>query len=96
MIHHFVIIGLILDLAGAIMLFNYGLPSNVESVEVGFIMEQESPRANEIRLNNQKIFKKAKIGLGLVVAGFAFQLVGVLYTHFVNIIPKNTREKSHG
>lgn len=95
MIHWFAIIGLLLDLFGGLMLWEYGLPSKIERLEVNMILEQDNPEAKQIQENNQHIIKRAKIGLSMVIAGFALQLTGVIISYFRDMMPKGTRQKAN-
>jgi len=71
--------GLMLDIVGAVMIFVYGLPSKWQEGS-GRALE-ETPEEEMIRdAGNMRLKGRAKIGLGLLIAGFAFQLVS-------NIVP---------
>lgn len=65
------LIGLILDILGVLVLFKYGLPSEVtKDGHVGYTASQSDPieRAKWYKYN-----RMAKVGLGLLIAGFVLQ-----------------------
>ncbi len=67
-------LGLMLDIFGAILIFFYGLPEALsrkghQSIITGQIDEEEVLKA-------KKYDFRAKIGLTLLIIGFALQLVG--------------------
>jgi hypothetical protein len=68
-------IGLILDILGVIMLFMYGLPSNVKENGSGFGGSENEEQRQKRLLNNKTIKMKAQFGLGLLITGFLFQLL---------------------
>lgn len=66
-------IGLGLDIAGAILLWRYGLPESLsreghDSIVLEQINETEKAKA-------ESYDRWAKIGLGLLISGFVFQLI---------------------
>lgn len=66
-------IGLFLDLIGVLLLFKFGLPSNVDkNGYIGLILEQEDE--NE-KLKWKKYNFWSKIGLGFILIGFILQII---------------------
>ena len=70
-------IGLVLDLIGVLILFKFGLPSQVDkNGSIGFIMEEED-------LSEKKKWHKyncwSKIGLGFISVGFILQIISNHY-----------------
>jgi hypothetical protein len=73
-------IGLILDIAGVLLLFMYGLPSKLRE-HGGAILSEEDPASEAERIAfNEKIQTRAKLGLRLILAGFLLQLLGTNIT----------------
>jgi len=67
-------LGLCMDIIGALLLFRYGLPSELKPG--GFILGEESPEDERARLKyNAKIRFWAHVGLTLLIIGFIGQLV---------------------
>lgn len=66
-------IGLLLDIIGAILLFKFGLPASISREgHIHLITEQ----VDEEEKKKGKLYDKwGKIGLGLLVIGFIFQLI---------------------
>jgi hypothetical protein len=66
-------IGLLFDLIGVLILFKYGLPSDVDkNGHIGLILEQE----DEDEKNKWKKYNfRSKIGLGFISIGFIFQII---------------------
>ena len=66
-------IGLIFDLIGVLLLFKYGLPSNVDkNGYIPLILEQE----DEDEKKKWKTYNLwSKIGLGFISIGFIFQII---------------------
>ena len=62
-------IGLILDILGAVILFFFGFPIEID---LGGFNQSKEP-------GSVKTGRTARIGLGLLVAGFIFQLLGNLW-----------------
>jgi hypothetical protein len=67
------LVGLIFDIIGAILIFIYGVPSEISKTGAQYrILEQEDE-------NEKALWKKynlrSKIGLGLLITGFAFQFL---------------------
>ena len=72
-------VGLVFDIFGAILLFKYGLPSELESEEGDSIIGPlEDDRLVEVKRKNRKIRFRARLGLVLLIAGFVFQFIGSL------------------
>lgn len=66
-------IGLFLDIIGAVLLFKFGLPASVDREgHIHIITEQ----FDEEEIKKGKFYERwGKIGLGLLILGFIFQLV---------------------
>ncbi len=71
--NYFNIIGLIIDIAGAILIF-FNSP---EFTHHTYIYSDEE----ETNLNKKEIAirRRARIGMGMLIIGFVFQLLGNLY-----------------
>jgi hypothetical protein len=75
----FSVAGLFLDIIGALLLFEYGLPSKVKEEAGDFIVDGVTDQElQDIRKYNSKIRFRAKLGLGLLIAGFVLQLIGTI------------------
>jgi hypothetical protein len=71
--YHYSIIGLSLDIIGVIILFKYGLPSDLNKKGLYFRVAEGFDQ-NEI--DKYKRFEIwSFIGLGLIIIGFIFQLI---------------------
>ncbi|MBC7557527.1 MAG: hypothetical protein H7195_11265 [Chryseobacterium sp.] len=71
-------IGLVFDIIGVILLFKYGLPSEVSKTgAIGLIMEQ-TDESEVAKWRKYNLF--SKIGLSFILVGFLFQLV----SNFIN------------
>lgn len=68
-------IGLCLDIWGVLLLFKFGLPSKIVEEEYRVVGEAEDLKLIR-EAKNEHIRKMANRGLRLVIAGFAFQLIG--------------------
>lgn len=66
-------IGLILDIIGVVILFKYGLPSEVS--KDGQVFIAASPHNEEERRKYRKFQLWSKFGLGLLVVGFGLQII---------------------
>jgi hypothetical protein len=64
------IAGLVLDIIGGVLLFLFGFPTKIDFGGLDQSKEPPSIQTHPI----------AKIGLGLLIAGFAFQLLGTVCT----------------
>lgn len=76
--------GLVLDIIGVLLLFQYGLPSKYKEEDVlslGSSSEEEIERAKY----NRKIKIGAYTGLSLILIGFIFQLIGTNIEWFKKI-----------
>ncbi len=69
------VIGLITDIIGVIMLFIYGLPSKVKEKGSAFGGTETNEAERQRLAYNKSIELKARLGLGLLIAGFIFQIV---------------------
>ena len=69
--------GQFLDIVGVLLLFKYGLPSEVKAEE-GSVLSDYIPEdeRTKVRLHNSKVRKRAYIGLGFVLLGFILQFFG--------------------
>lgn len=77
-------IGLIFDIVGVVMLFFLGLPSDLD--KHGAIYSAVT--INDTHVNKwKKVNKLSKIGLSLIVFGFALQLISTCWTAFI-LVPK--------
>jgi hypothetical protein len=66
-------IGLVLDISGAILLWRYGLPEALNREgKVYMVLEREDDAEKALAKSYDRW---AKVGLGSLIAGFAFQLV---------------------
>ncbi|HEV7330044.1 MAG TPA: hypothetical protein VGN63_03305 [Flavisolibacter sp.] len=79
-INWFAASGLILDLAGVLLLFQFGLPSKVE-LDVRFLNvgNPNSENSKRIKRKNKRIHFWAFTGLTLIGIGFLLQLAGVFF-----------------
>jgi hypothetical protein len=78
--------GLVLGIIGAGILFRWGFPQPSFEEGVGFGLEDANVLENGLTVaeNNQKVREEkeqftniSKLGLALIIAGFAFQLLAV-------------------
>ena len=69
-------VGLVLDIAGAILLFQHGLPENI-SREGHIYLVTEQRDEEEVRLANYRD-RMGRLGLLLLISGFVLQLVANL------------------
>ena len=70
--------GLILDIAGVLLLFWFGLPSKVElDVTLLNVRNPNSENSKRIERKNKRIHFWAFTGLTLIGIGFLLQLAGV-------------------
>lgn len=65
-------IGLLMDIFGAVMIWKYGIPEGLhrDGVVPAVIYETSQEEKNQIKAYDLK----ARIGVGLLIAGFALQL----------------------
>lgn len=70
--------GLILDIVGVLILFKYGLPSKVKEHGGGLLLEENSEEEKLRISDNNKITRRAYLGLTLLLIGFFLQLIGTL------------------
>ena len=68
--------GLILDICGAILLYNYGLPENINRKGNSFLL-LENTDIEEIK-KAKRYDKWSRFGFLLLLCGFLFQLIGNL------------------
>jgi hypothetical protein len=71
-------IGLLLDIVGVLILFKYGLPSEVaENSDGYFLIVNKRPQEelDEEKRKNAFIKKMAYLGLASVLLGFTFQFI---------------------
>jgi len=76
-------IGLTFDIFGVVILFKYGLPADVSKHGNGFLV---------VETINQKAIDKwnkyntwSRVGLVLIIAGFACQIASTCWTFFVPV-----------
>lgn len=66
--------GLVFDVIGAIMLFRYGLPAEINRTGAQhLILEQEDPAEKALA---RRYDRWGRVGLALLILGFVLQLVG--------------------
>ena len=71
------VIGLILDIARAFLLWRYGLPPSVSRGGVVHIIAEQS---DEREARHARGYDRlSDVGIALLIAGFASQLVGALW-----------------
>lgn len=69
--------GLIIDLIGVLLLFEYGLPSKIKDEEgEGLSIGADEQEVENIRRHNIKIKRGAYAGLACILAGFLLQFIG--------------------
>ena len=73
------IIGLIFDIIGVLMLFQYGLPSRFEPSSDSIVIEESIDDELKRNKKNRCIKILAFIGLAFICLGFIFQLLGAIY-----------------
>jgi len=66
-------IGLLLDIAGVVMVWRYGLPESLSREGAQYIITEQTDEAEKAKAARFDLL--SKIGLALIVAGFAFQLL---------------------
>ena len=67
-------IGLVLDIAGVVLLFFFGLPSKVSPHRRAYRLLESSSEEPEEKFRLYKIM--SNIGLILLILGFSFQIAG--------------------
>jgi hypothetical protein len=70
-------LGLALDIAGACLVFRFGVPAYPQRARAGqsyLLLEENDP---EEKQRVERADRLGKLGIGLLIAGFAFQLVGL-------------------
>lgn len=68
-------LGLVLDIAGAVMLWRYGLPEAVSREGFNYLVLERQDEAEKRKA--ERYDKWARIALSLIVTGFALQLIAV-------------------
>jgi hypothetical protein len=76
------IIGLVLDIVGVIMAFQYGLPSRVKEKGSAFGGTETNEQELKRKADNRSIEIRANVGLGFLLLGFVFQLLASLVPLF--------------
>lgn len=69
------IIGLCLDISGVVLLFIYGIPSDVRKGGFGGFLQASSDKKESDKYDRHK--KWSNVGLGLIILGFFFQIISV-------------------
>lgn len=72
-------IGLVLDIVGVIILFEYGLPSKVKDTD-GYLLLGDESDSNNIKRKNKQVRFMAYLGLILILLGFIFQFISTIAT----------------
>ena len=72
-------IGLVLDIVGVIILFEYGLPSKVKDPD-GYLLLGDESDSNNIKRKNKQVRFMAYLGLSLILLGFIFQFISTIAT----------------
>jgi hypothetical protein len=68
-------LGLLFDLFGVLLLFKFGLPSDIDkNGSIGIILEQEDEKKEWIQYNFW-----SKTGLGFISLGFILQIISNYY-----------------
>ena len=75
-------VGLILDIIGVLLLFAFGLPSKIELSGGGIAKEETREEEKKREKANGRIVLGAKIGLWMIIIGFAFQVAGCFKQSF--------------
>jgi hypothetical protein len=76
------VLALLSGLSGSFILFRNGLPSEIKRERISYkITEQEPDNIDEIKINNKKIQKKARLGIFLIGACFSIQLGVLIIEH---------------
>ena len=79
-------VGLVLNIAGVILVFFYGFPQPTHEEGVGLGLEDSTPLPDgrtvaqhneEVRKTRARYLCMSRLGLGLVVLGFLSQLVAI-------------------
>lgn len=72
-------IGLIFDVLGAVILYFYGLPSDIVNERgPSLIAEHDDKTLAAIQKHNARIKLRSRIGLSFIGIGFLLQLIGSL------------------
>lgn len=69
-------IGLLLDIAGVIMVWRYGLPEVVSREGAQYVVTGQTDKIEKAKA--LKFDRLSKVGLCLIISGFALQLIGNL------------------
>lgn len=72
-------IGLVLDIVGVIILFEYGLPSKVKDTD-GYLLLGDETDSSNIKRKNKQVRFMAYLGLILILLGFIFQFISTIAT----------------
>lgn len=65
--------GLLLDIVGAILIFQFGLPEPISRRGAQYLITEQSDEGERKKASRFDLL--SKVGLGLLVTGFVFQLV---------------------
>tara|TARA_R110000796_G_scaffold252631_3_gene389366 strand:- start:27960 stop:28196 length:237 start_codon:yes stop_codon:yes gene_type:complete len=66
-------IGLVFDIIGVLMLFKYGLPSEISKEGTVFLAVQKSDESEKKKWKKYNFW--SKVGLVLILIGFTFQII---------------------
>jgi hypothetical protein len=69
-------LGLVLDILGAILIFRFGLPASINPEGHSFLLLEETDEA--MKRTAARYDFRGRIGMYLLIAGFAGQLIGQL------------------
>jgi hypothetical protein len=69
-------IGLVLDIFGVVLLFKFGLPEEIRRTGASFVIIEETDEAEVTRA--MLYDRLGRLGLGLLILGFTFQLTANL------------------
>lgn len=83
-------LGLVLDIFGAILLFKYGLPSEIQD-EVNYpVLSAGKPypvgNVEKVKKENKKIRFRSALGIILLIFGFILQLINTN----LSFVPRNS------
>lgn len=65
--------GLLLDIVGVVLIWRFGLPEPISRSGAKYLVTGQTDEAEKAKA--ERFHNLSKIGLGLLIAGFALQLV---------------------